>query len=496
MAGPWEQYQTAKAPSGPWEQYGASAEPYQEAGGVPRPIRQVANWANQAIAGVPDAVLNTPTNLWNLAKAGVGTVAAAAGRPDLAPEMTPNPNYVTRAFEAVGGIQPGFEPESAAGRIAKAGVQGLAVGPIAPAQSLGQAALNSGISGASALLGQGTTEVTGKPLLGAAVNLAAVPAISAATNAARTSSMKAKSRNELADKTLDDAVEAGFVTPPSAGGGNWFTRRLESIAGKSATAQEATVRNQQKVNEIARKEVGLPEDTAISVTALDKRRDVLAAPYREVRALNKNAATDLEALREARRQSNLNYRHYDVSQDPSALAKAEAAAQQATALEQRIEGYARAAMKPDLVQELRQARTDIAKTYDVERALNVATGDVSMPILGRALDKGKPLSGGLATAAKFQQAFPRYAREGERMPPSGVSKSEALAASLLGVGGYGAMGPYGAAMAALPLASGPVRSMLLTSPFQGSPAYAASRLPMVTDPYLRGILSTNEMLRE
>lgn len=462
---------------------------------IPHPVRQVANWANQAIAGVPDAVLNTPTNVWNLAKAGVGTVAAAAGRPDLAPEMTPQPNYVTRAFEAVNGIQPGFEPTSTMGRLAKAGVQGATVGLIAPTQSLGQVGLNSGISGAASVLGQGTTEVTGSPLAGAAVTMGAVPAISAATNAVRQSSMKAKARNELVDETIDDAVKAGFVTPPSARSGNWFVRRLESIAGKDATAQEATVRNQQKVNEIARKELGLPEDSAISLTALERRREVLAAPYREVRSLNQNAATDLEALREARRQSNLNYRHYDVSQDPTALAKAEAAAQQATALEQRLEGYARAAMKPDLVKELRQARTDIAKTYDVERALNVATGDVSMPILGRALDRGKPLSGGLETAAKFQQAFPRYAREGEKMPAPGVSKSEAIMASLLGLGGYGAMGPAGMALAALPLASGPTRSMLLSSPFQGSPAYLGSRLPTVTDPYLRGILATQEMTR-
>jgi hypothetical protein len=483
-------------PAKPSYRFVDEEEPKQEGSALPRPVRQAATWANQAIAGVPDAVLNTPTNVWNLAKAGVGTIAAASGRPDLAPEMTPVPNYVTRAFEAVHGIEPGMDPTTLPGRLAKAGVQGGVVGAFAPAQSLGQVALNSGISAASSTAGQATTEATDRPLLGAAVNMASVPVISAGVNAARDASMKAQSRNSMKDQTLRDANEEGFVTPPSASGGNWFTRRLESVAGKAAIGQESAVRNQEVANKIARRETGLPEDSAISVAALDKRRDVLAAPYREVRALNKNAAADLEALREARRQSNLYYRHYDVSQDPKALATAESNAQQAAALESRIEGYAKQAMKPDLVKELREARTSIAKTYDVERALNVATGDVSLPVLGRIVDKGKPLTGGLGVAGKFQQAFPSYAREGAKVQTPGVSKSEALASALLGVGGYGAMGPYGAAMAALPLASGPVRSMLLTSPFQGPSGYLPAGLPAVSDPYLRGILSTNQMLRE
>lgn len=498
MAGPWEQYQaqSKSEPSGPWETFATPAAPAAPEGGIiPRPIRQATTWANQAIAGVPDAVLNTPTNVWNLAKAGFGTAANLAGRGDLAPEMTPNPNYVTRAFEAVKGIEPGMEPTSVPGRLAKAAVQGGTVGLMAPAQSIGQAALNSGISGASGVLGQGTTEATGKPLLGAAVNMAAVPALSAGVNAMREASIKAKAQNELRDQTLNEARGLGLVTPPSATGGNWFTRRLESMAGKAATGQEMSVSNQKAGNEAAKLEIGLPPNNAISMSSLDKRRDVLAAPYNEVRALNKQAGQDLKDLQDARRLANLNYRHYDSSQDPKALIEAQKYSAQAESLEMQLEGYARAAMKPGLVQELRDARQAIAKTYDVERALNTATGDVSLPILGKMVDKGGPMTGRLATLGKFQQAFPAYAREGATIPTPGVSKSEALAATMFGLGGYGAAGPAGIALAALPLASGPVRSMLSTSPFQGAPGYAAANLPAVSDPYLRAILSTQGMLK-
>jgi hypothetical protein len=464
-----------------------SQAPKPASGGV---ANRVSSWANQAIAGVPDAVLNTPTNVMNLAKAGFGTAATALGRPDLAPEPTEPPSYVTRAFEKSGLINPSLDPTSTGGRLAKAGVQGLTVGPLAPAQSVKQLALNSALSGTASVVGQGTTEVTGSPEAGIAATMATVPALSAASNAARQNSMQAKSRNAMKDETLNNAREEGYVVPPSAAGGNWFTRRLESIAGKAAIGQEATVKNQEITNKIARREVGLPDDTPISVDALKARRDVLAGPYKEVAAINKTAAKALEELKQARADANGYYRHYDVSADPKSLAEANKFSQKAEALEQALEATAKRAMKPELINELRAARQAIAKTYDVERSLNVATGDVSAAVLGRAVDKGKPLSGGLGVAGKFQQAFPAYARDGERVPTPGVSKSEALMGALLGTGGFAMAGPAGTALAALPLASGPMRSLLLSRPFQGGPLYPGASLPQVKDPFLRGILAS------
>ena len=460
------------------------------------PLDKAASWANQAIAGVGDSVLNTPANLMNLGKAGFGVAATELGRGDLAPEITPPPNYLTRAAEHAGLVNPALDPTTPMGRLAKAGVQGASVGMLAPAQAVKQTLMNSGISGASSLGGQTTAEVTGSPELGAAVTMAAVPAVSVASNAARASSMKAQGQNALRDQTLRDAQKEGYVVPPSAKGGNWFTRRMESIGGKAAVGQEAAVRNQQVTNQIARKELGLPDDAPISTASLDSKRNQLARPYREVAAINQTAAKTLEDLKQARHDATSYYKHYDVSADPKSLAEARRLEAQATALEQQLEQIARQAMKPQLIQELRAARQAIAKTYDVERALNVATGDVSAAVLGRAVDKGKPMTGGLATAGKFQQAFPAYARDGERIPTPGVSKSEALASTLLGVGGYGLAGPMGTALAALPLMSGPTRSLLLSPAMQGMPRYPGASLPLVSDPVLRGILATHEMTRE
>jgi hypothetical protein len=458
----------------------------------PNPVKQGTSWANEAIAAVPDAVLNTPTNLWNLAKAGFGTAATAMGRPDLAPNLTQQPNIVSGLFENAGLTAPAeMAPTTTSGRLAKAGVQGLTVGALAPAQSVPQMVSNMTMSGLSGVIGQGTTDATGSPELGMAATMATVPALSAASNATRKNSMEAKSRNSLKDQTLEDARKEGYVVPPSAAGGNWFSRRLESIAGKAAIGQESSVRNQQVTNEIARRELNLPENAPISVQVLEARRNVLAEPYRQISSMNKQAGPLLEELKQARADANLSYRHYDVSADPKSLKEADKLMVKADAIESRLEVMAKRAMQPKLVNALREARQAIAKTYDVERGLNVATGDVSASVLGRAVDKGKPLTGGLATIGKFQQGFPAYARDGERVSTPGVSKSEAILSLMLGSGGAAFGGPFGALLGAVPLASGPVRSGLLSKPYQAmGPSYPGASLPKVSDPLLRSILAS------
>jgi len=322
-------------------------------------------------------------------------------------------------------------------------------------------------------------------------------------NALRAPGLQAQQQmNALRDETLRKAREEGYRVPPSAADGNFLTDRLESIAGKAATAQQATVQNQQATNAIARREAGLPENQAISVQALEARRDALAAPYDEIRQLSgtgplskppfKNPADTLAELKQVRADANAQWKFYDRNADPATLQEAQRLSARSAQLEAQLEAVATASGRPGLVDELRAARRDIAKTFDIERALNVATGDVSAPTLGRMADKGK-LSGGLETAGKFQQAFPRYAREGEVQPPPGVSKSEALVALLAGLGGHAAIGPYGWALAAAPLVSGPTRAALLSGPAQKAfaPSYGPALSPAPTPQllYQLGILN-------
>jgi hypothetical protein len=210
----------------------------------------------------------------------------------------------------------------------------------------------------------------------------------------------------------------------------------------------------------------MPKGTAITEGKLDIYRDKVAAPYREVAALSPNAQAALEQLKDARFNAIAYDKFYARSGDPNALAAAKNLHVKAEGFEQQLEGFAQKAGRPALIDELREARKQIAKSYDVERALNVGDAGVSAPALGRMLDKGKPLSGGLETAGRFAEAFPAVAREGAKVPTPGVSKVAAALSPILGIGGYGVAGPAGLAAAALPLLSGPTRSLILSKPYQ------------------------------
>ena len=479
-----------------------SMGPATEAGSwtLPRTVNLNTNAANRAIAAGLDMLPNTPTNLWNIVKS---VPSMLRGEP--LPPQTPTPDLANRAITKMGFINPNMNPETTGERMMTAGTSGLVAGAMAPASSVGNMASNMVSTGVSSMIGQGTTEATGNPTLGMAAGMAAVPAASAGMNATRNAAAQSMENARVRaaqmaqrDQTLADARKEGYVVPLSSVNPSFVNKRLEGISGKAAVGQEASYRNQQVTNDIAREELGLPKDTALTEGALTTFRTKAAAPYREVAAIDPEASAALDKLKQTRADMNVYYRHYDMSGDPKSLATAKQASAEADHLETYIEGIAKNAGKPDLVTELRDARTQIAKSYDIERALNVGSGDVSARILGKALDRGKPLSGKLAVAARFAEAFSPYAQEGPKIPTPGVSKMEVMSSIALGLGGFGAMGPAGAAAAAIPFVSGPARSLVLSPFYQrtlGAPNYGGgftprllSNTPATTDPILRMLM--------
>ena len=71
--------------------------------------------------------------------------------------------------------------------------------------------------------------------------------------------------------------------------------------------------------------------------------------------------------------------------------------------------------QPELLQQFREGRQLIAKTYSVEKALNPTTGTIDARKLAAQAAKGKPLSGGLKEAADFAGRFPKAAQTVEQM---------------------------------------------------------------------------------
>ncbi|MDO8703311.1 MAG: hypothetical protein Q7J84_00045 [Sulfuricaulis sp.] len=270
-----------------------------------------------------------------------------------------------------------------------------------------------------------------------------------------------QSQNSVRDATLKAGQEAGYVVPPSNINPSAANKIIESIGGRAATTQAASFRNQEVTNRLAAEALGMPKGAPLSESGLESYRKSVAQPYRDVAALSQRAQIALEQLKDARFNANNYTKFYSRSGDPNALAAATNFRQKADALETSLEGFAQNANKPDLIEALRKARTQIAKSYDVERALNVGSGDVSARLLGSALDKGRPLTGELATAGRFSEAFPTVTQNMAGKQAPGVSNTTAILSALLGGAGGATFGPGGVAAAALPLARGPARSLAL-----------------------------------
>jgi hypothetical protein len=451
MSGPWERYQTQPDTAGPWQKFAATPE---EGKGSPLPANAGVAKLATTIAGMPvDAVESAV----NLTRAAQGAVAGAFGKTEWMPPLLEGSvggsQWLQNVLRRTG--QPGLSPDNPT-----------------PKDALGTAQYNfvarGGVlpGGALPAAGSMAAEAIGGPEwagVGAMLPSAAVQGF----NELRTNSLKrAQEQSVVRDATLKQAQDAGYVLPPSQVQGSFIGNRLESLSGKAALDQSAVQKNQQITNRLAREEVGLPENSPITPAALDARRDAISGPYKQLAAISPSAAKALERLKDARSNAKDHWASYDRNARPEDKREAVKYDQQAQMLETFLEKEATRRGKPQLVDEMREARQGIAKTYDVERALNVGDGNVDARILGRALDRGKPLSGGLEVVARFAEAYPQLTRSQAGNPTAGVGALEMYGGLGMGLGGASMFGPGGWALGALPFIRPGVREALLSGPYQ------------------------------
>lgn len=261
--------------------------------------------------------------------------------------------------------------------------------------------------------------------------------------------------------TLNEAVGAGYVVPPNMVNPSAQNAIIESFSGKQATAQIASVRNQDVTEKLVRQSLGLAEDAPLTKSALEQIRKVEGGSYKRIGELSPAAEYDLEALKQARNEAQGWFNAYNRSASPADLAKAKDFRDAAEMLELRLESHAKNAGKDALIPALRDARKQIAKTYTVERALNDSTGTVNAKVIGRMFDKGKPLSDGLDTVGRFASGFPSIAQPPQQMGSPAAHNLRSMASMLAGGGGLAAAGPVGLAAAALPFAAGPASRSLM-----------------------------------
>lgn len=294
------------------------------------------------------------------------------------------------------------------------------------------------------------------------------------------------------------AQSAGYVIPPSdIRQQGVITELAGGLSGKIKTAQEASARNAAVTTDIAKSALGIPADQPLTRDAIAAVRRQAGQAYETVRGAGIVTATDeyLKAIDGIGREMQGAARSFpglktndvanlvDTLKQPSfdagdaidairvlrdqadgLFAKGEKGTARAfkaasEALEGALDTHLQRAGNPEALQAFRDARQTIAKTYTVEKALNGQTGEVSAQVLARELKKGKPLSGGLRTAAEVGEAFPK-ATQALKEAPKAVSPLDWAVGAMSGTA-------TGNPLMLATLAARPaVRNALLSGPVQ------------------------------
>lgn len=249
--------------------------------------------------------------------------------------------------------------------------------------------------------------------------------------------------------------EAGYVIPPTQVNPSLINRAIEGTAGKLTTAQNASFKNQQVTNQLAAKSLGLPEDTVITPEVLNNLRTnagkayenlgvtgtIKTSPkfnkaldeisvYKDAKQAEKDFPTGKTSpivetidslrspvfdVRSAMSKINVLRNDADMAFKAGDTGLYKANKEAGKILENTIENYLANTKQTDLLNEFRNARQLIAKTYSVGKSLNPSTGTVNAAKLAEQLKAGKPLSGELKQIGEFSSAFPTATKTTEAM---------------------------------------------------------------------------------
>jgi hypothetical protein len=297
-------------------------------------------------------------------------------------------------------------------------------------------------------------------------------------------------KQQLLAQTIKRGQDLGLVVPPRTTNPNAFNATVETIGGKIATQQAASVKNQPIANTVAARELGLNPDAPLTPGAVKGVISDAGKGYEAVRNVGKVATDDdyLNTLMDVSAKAagpaasfpgskpspllgeidSLLQSSFDASHAVDKIAELRDSSSMAyragdtrlgsgyrqlsNALEDQIDRSI--SKNPDVdpatVTNFRASRVLAAKAHSVLEALNPATGDVSMRSLATSDD---PLTGGLRTLADFARAAPRATQDVSKIGSSGVSHLDVLGPLLTGAIGEQAAGPWGmAASVGYPLA--------------------------------------------
>lgn len=358
--------------------------------------------------------------------------------------------------------------------------------------------------------GEKTADATGSPALGAAVNTAIQMAPMAIGPLAKAAKGKLDARLAASDaeaatkaaqravwnKGVQEAKDANYRLPPSQVNPSLANQALEGTGGGPKVAKRLSEHNQGITNNLARNDMGLPEDAPLTLDTLQAVRNKASQAYEDVKNTglvnaDRQYFSDLDAIQQRYQTAASGFPRLSrnevktltdglrenqftpaeaieqiklLSEDANKAFKTgetgigKANRQAMMALEDMLDRHLQTVgASPDLIQKYRDAKKMIAKTYSWQGALN-PDGNINAVKIGKQLENGKPMDGDLLTVGKFGSQFPKAAQMSEKTGGNPFGMVDA------GLGLAGAI--HSPPMAVLAGARPALRALVTSKPYQ------------------------------
>ena len=304
---------------------------------------------------------------------------------------------------------------------------------------------------------------------------------------------------------IEQAKARGIAVPPSEGGGA-VGRALEGVSGKVQTEMAFSRKNAAAINKTVAQEIGLSDRQPMTEANIDRLKKKEFAVYdrvknagrinmgpefkqelesvkertaqaqadfpedtnelidKEIKKFDRpsaDAGSMLEKIKSLRAKASKNMQAPDAEKFELGLAQKKIATALENQIERQLSDYTSRHIQgydPQLIEDFRKSRVNLAKIYNVEDALG-PNGNVSAAVLARQLKRGVPLSGGLKDIAELYQEFPKVMRYVDNLGGHApFSALDYLVGGVEGIANPGKAAAIAGALAGRPVARGIIGS--------------------------------------